>query len=189
MNLSDEQITAAPVPLVLTKDGKKLELLMSPLRDIDFSSLNQWLRHRVVSFAYQNLPDKSADTLELRQEIIGVATKQAASISWHSVDGIKMLETAEGMARLVWQCSKANYQGVLTHEELIPYFHNPENIQAYGRAFNIVNPELVAQSNKENSRVHADEIEFPDLASLPKKNGEKKGSKQKKTKKQKSIDF
>lgn len=190
--LTDEEITAAPMPLTLRQKGKEpLELLMSPLRDIDFSSLNQWLRHKIISFAYENLPPKNAENMSLREEIIGVATKQAASISWHSPDGIKMLETGEGMARVVWQCCKHNCKHVLTHEELIPYFNHAENIMAYGRVFVAVNPELVEASKNANKKFgiddqvmrEADTIEFPELKP------EKKGSQLRRTKKQKSIDF
>ena len=185
-NLTDEQITGASAPLILSKGEETLELQMSPLRDIDFSSLNLWLRQRVINFAYQNLPPKSAETLDLREEIIAVATKQAAAISWHSVDGIKILSTAEGMARVVWQCCHESYKAVLTYEELIPYFNDPENIQAYGRVFRAVNPHLVDKTNGAVAK-DADVIEFPELKEIPKK--EKKGSSRKKAKKQRSIEF
>lgn len=112
MSTTHAQATAAARPVTI----KGRELRMSPLNDRDQAELDQWLQQRHIANARRSLRDSDATPAE-RDEILSIALRQSMSITLASQEGVTMLATPEGIARLVWQSCRREHPD-LTFEEL-----------------------------------------------------------------------
>jgi hypothetical protein len=135
--MQDIHITAASAPLMLDED----EYQASPLTDKDLAELTTWIQTKIVQTAINSLPVATSQTLALREEILSIAVKASAAVSWQSLDGIKILETPDGMARITWQMTRKNHSG-LEHSNFIKYFKDPTNAQNFFLIFQKLHPTL-----------------------------------------------
>ena len=129
----DENITAAPTPLVLGGT----QYLMSPLTDRDIAQLDEWIRTRLLQTVRQSLKDQDVDDDDYEREM-RIAQKSALSLTWLSGEGAKILGTVDGMSRLVLQSVGRNHPE-LDLESIRKMLLDPSNMNEVNDAFRRVN--------------------------------------------------
>lgn len=73
---------------------------MSPLTDKDFEQLNNWIRSGIVDVARASLNSEMSQ--EERDEVLGVALRQARGVSYLSPEGREAMSSLDGTAYLLW---------------------------------------------------------------------------------------
>jgi len=92
-------LTNASFPLNLKdENGGEVNLTFKAPTDAQLAEIDEWLRARTLKIAYASL--NGITDARQREEILGVAMRQAQHISWLSADGRKSLATIEGMAKV-----------------------------------------------------------------------------------------
>ena len=91
------QATASPAEIHLGS----LRLRLSPLTDRDISELDQWLQQRVIRTARASLAADASP--EERRETIAIAIETAATLTWMSATGARLMSTIDGWAQIIWQ--------------------------------------------------------------------------------------
>lgn len=137
-----EQATAATFPI--TFDG--VEYLLSPLTDADISSLDGWLRHRIIETAAAAA--ESITNPEIRQLVIDRAIERAMQLTWLSGRGTQMMASPDGLARMMWTMLQKRHPGV-SYEKLRAAMFNEANTQAFNRSFAAMQGQPEAESKKE----------------------------------------
>lgn len=108
---------------------------MAPLTDRDISELDNWVRSRHIQIAIDAGKDLSdEDRMELKE----VAMMQAATLSWMSGMGARLMATVDGMARLCWQGIKTNHP-LVSLEDLRAKMFDPVNVDEANRVFEKLN--------------------------------------------------
>jgi len=133
MNRKREHLLAAPMKLRF-QDG--FEVTMHPLTDADMAALDQWLRSRMIQVARESLP-QSATQAE-RDEVIGLAMRQAMGMTWMSGEGAKMMGTPDGIAAVVRQSC---HDQAVSHEDLRRRLFDPNEVEHVVRTFKLLNPQ------------------------------------------------
>ncbi len=128
-----QEATAAPLELRL---GDRT-FRMSPLTERDIAELDHWLQSRVIRIARESLPPAASE--EDRRLTLDVALSRAASLSWMSPEGARLMATLDGMAQLVWQGVKTNHPGIAPaeiRELLLDAANLEESLGAFDRLNN-----------------------------------------------------
>jgi hypothetical protein len=125
-------ITAAPVPV---KIGG-VEYLMTPLTDADITALDNWLRARVIRMARSSL---TADSTDAEEEMtMRQAFRFASTLTWLSNDGLKLINTLDGLSRLFWQGLRKNHPQVTT-DQIRGWIVDQEAMREFTDAFDVAN--------------------------------------------------
>jgi len=91
--------TAAAAPVFIELAG--VQYRMGPLVKEDIAELNNWLRNQVISMARNSCRETGA-TDEEKKLIIAAAIEHAASLSWMSGRGARMMATIDGWSQILW---------------------------------------------------------------------------------------
>lgn len=122
---------------------------MSPLDDAAHDSLDEWVRSKYV--------ERNVGYLEKLQDkdkalAFKVAYDQAASLSWMSPFGARLMGTVEGVARLLYEGIRKNHPDI-TFEQLKKEMLDPDNIAKANAAFRHLNmPDKKGVKTKRASR-------------------------------------
>ena len=90
------EATAAPIPVKL---GKKTYLI-SPLRDMDYGFLEKFAQDRYMDLAIRNA--EKIEDKEAKQALINRAFDTASRVTFTSPEGIRQLNSGQGMVMLCW---------------------------------------------------------------------------------------
>jgi hypothetical protein len=96
--VTDQQLTGAGVEVTL-EDGTKF--FMYPLDDRMIVEMDEWVRQRVVETAVlgaQAIPDRAR-----REEVIAIGVMTAATASFLSEAGARIMGSIDGVCRMLWQ--------------------------------------------------------------------------------------
>lgn len=127
------QITAAPYPI---KIGDK-SFHMSPLEDVDYDELSNWMRSKVVATARRCLSDDM--TSEERRELIGAAVERASTMNFGDPKHMDLFMSLEGLARMYWQGVRRSHKK-LEFEAFLKLFRaNQDAIPEISRVFKELN--------------------------------------------------
>jgi hypothetical protein len=89
-------VTAASHPVTI--GGKEYQ--MSPLKDRELEEFNNWMRSSYIQMAREAItPDMSRQE---REELLGAAIREARKVSYISPEGREIMQSVDGMARLIW---------------------------------------------------------------------------------------
>lgn len=146
MNSTDPRLNGASVPLILiSRENKEVELLISALTDKDMTELDEWVRSEYIKNARLSLPANAST--EERNETLALAFNQAFGLTFISGLGARMMGTVDGVARLIWQgCLKA--QPNITFEFVKSLMFDAKNVKASNdgwKNLNIPNQKKVAE--------------------------------------------
>lgn len=93
VDYNDTALTNTPVTIVISGE----EFKATALTDANFDELTEWARSLIISIARKAI--QNGDLLqEERNEILQVAICSAASTSWNTIEGSKILSSIEGFA-------------------------------------------------------------------------------------------
>ena len=118
-------VTAASYPLTLNG----ITYSLSPLTDRDIEEVNNWLRASVINMARDSLTsDMSKDE---RSEILGVAMKEARSLSWMHGEGSKIItQSIDGVSRVMYQGVVKNHPNVTFADFLSNMYKDPSGVES-----------------------------------------------------------
>jgi hypothetical protein len=128
--------------------GAPIKLLVRRFTDEDFSTLDEWVRGQHVRTARASLGPTS--TPEERDEILGLAMHQAASMTWMHGLGAHMIASMDGIAMLVWVATRRDHPD-LSYERIRTLIFNPENIKENIRRWNDKMEELKRQGKSSSA--------------------------------------
>jgi len=118
---SGDQVAAAPVDIVI--GGKTYR--MSPLQDRDVAELDNWLRSRIIRMARDSLAaDEPEDMKRITME---AAIRFAQGLTWISGEGAQVMDTIDGISRIVWQGVYHNHPEVSYEEVRRSMFQEKDN--------------------------------------------------------------
>jgi len=117
-------IAAAPVPFKI----EGTEYMMSPLRDVDLTFLDNWVKSKILQAA-----ELSDDPVTRK-----VAVEVAAVAAWTGKYGTALSRTPEGTARYMHTCIKRRHPHV-TLEQVTAWTKVEAHLIEMYRAFNIAN--------------------------------------------------
>lgn len=106
---------------------------VSPLTDEARENLDEWVRSKFVERASKLIEQMRTDS----DKELGfkVAFRQAASLSWLSGEGAKMIATVDGMARMLYEGIRPNHPEV-EYEALRKECFDPSIIMRVNATFN-----------------------------------------------------
>ncbi len=132
-----QQLTGATHPIsFLDKDAKEIQLLMSPLSDIDIAELDSWVQSVCIENARNSLPANAPQRdIDLT---MNSAMVTSMGLSAFSGAGARLMGTPRGVARMVWQSCKANHK-TLTVAQVMQYMFNPQNVNCANLIFRKLN--------------------------------------------------
>ena len=153
--MSDSNLTGAPYPLTLTdKEGKEHEFQAVAFLDKDLTALDNWVQSRVVSIARRSLkeqinskdPDDAITQVEYNEQL-GVAYKTALGVSIYDPEGIVVMNTPAGCARLGWQMTQKHHPK-LEYDEMLSFCRNIDNQTEIFRASRLLNSGNVKEESE-----------------------------------------
>ena len=109
--------------------------MMSPLTDRDISELDEWVRARYIATARASLEGVTGPD---REETLRIAMDRAMALTWLSGEGLKLIATIDGTARLLWQSIYRSHPD-LKYEDLRQLMLDPRNIANVNEAFKELN--------------------------------------------------
>jgi hypothetical protein len=142
------RVTAAATVVNLT-DGNEYEFL--PLTDRDIDELEEWLQSRLITIARNSL-DENCDQQQ-RDEIIKMAIREGAKVTWRSQQGLEMLANPKGIAQIAYYSMRKRHPElkIATLRELMQH---SENVAEINRAMRRVNfAEVIANANDNGSKM------------------------------------
>lgn len=113
---------------------------LSPLNDIGREALDEWVRSRYIKRAkllIEELDNESDKRLALK-----VAFEEAASLTWLTGKGAKMIATIEGMIRMIFEGIRINHPD-LTIEEFTQHTFDQAILEEANAAFDALNRDVV----------------------------------------------
>ena len=123
----DIDVTQSPYPLTVKGKGVVKELLMAPLTDGDYEQLRFWLQKRLMIIAKRLIPETTTNKDQLRL-MWQAALQQATEIDALNLEGLRILKTLDGLARVFYQIIKHNHDD-FTFEESKALFADVTNIE------------------------------------------------------------
>ena len=120
-------LTDAPLSIHL---GGQDYLAVSP-GERDFIELTEWIRARFISLARLAVSDL---TKEERAETISIALRTAMGINWHDDDGLNVLNTSDGLARVGFLMLRKESKNI-TYPKMQELMLDSDNIAEVARAF------------------------------------------------------
>lgn len=102
---SDAALTGAAVPVTIGG----VEFLLSPLSDLDIVELDEWIRSRIIQSTAIAARELAKD---MRDELNDRAIRIASAAGVVSVEGVRILSTIDGLARMIWQSTREHHPGV-----------------------------------------------------------------------------
>lgn len=120
---------------------------MSPLTDEAHESLNEWVR-QVLAKKHASL----IETLKGEAQRIAIESslKMLSNASFMSADGIKLMGTQEGVARMLWEGIRRNHPDV-TYEKIKSQLITPGQIRAATAKFEEQNLQKAGPTNPKAS--------------------------------------
>lgn len=94
-----------------------VEYRMSPLTDRDISELDEWIQTEHIRLARASLGPEC--TQAERDETLGIAMRQARTLSWMSPEGAAIMGTVDGVARVIFQGLRENHPELV--EKKVPH--------------------------------------------------------------------
>lgn len=129
-------LTNAKVPIFL--DGK--EYLAQCPKDRDFTELNEWIRSRYIKLARMSGIGLSRVD---RDELLSVAIRTAMRVRWSDDDGLSVINTPEGIAKICYMMISA----AVPYENLCEMMNDPDNVNETIRLFDHFNAMAVEAAN------------------------------------------
>lgn len=148
--MHDSAIVAAPVPVSI--DGA--QYLLSPLRDLDYEELDNWVRMRIVSLARASLTPAMPQAQ--RDETMRQALETAAGATFVGPLGNRLLSTLDGQAAFLLLSLRQKHPA-LTVETVRGWLRNPENRTALFDAFDLANNGGDGQGQKKTTAAETPE--------------------------------
>lgn len=108
-------LTGASYPMKLGA----VEFAVYSLNDKDYIELDSYIQSKVIEVARNQLDGLSSSD---RAELLQAAIKAAASTGWGTPEGVKVINTTEGVIRLGWQMAKRD-KPRLSFEEFSQIVH------------------------------------------------------------------
>lgn len=137
MNVTDAQLTGAKTPVTLT-DGKTY--LMRPLEDVDVIELDEWVKQKVMSTALKSVAGLGQ---AVQDQVIAVALRTTAPMTWLSGEGARMMGTLDGVTMMLWQSLSPEERIKSDPVEFRALVMKPENAKKIVVAFKRLNSFIV----------------------------------------------
>lgn len=139
-------LTNAPVPFYL--NGRELKARC--LSDRDYTALDEWVKSRFIRVARESCTGLDPDE---RREMLEIAIKSVAGMSWTYGEGAQIIYSKEGIAFIAYMMIKEDHPEI-SYEWLVEACSKDYNIEEVGRVFNHFNQQL--DSLKSNGQAKKD---------------------------------
>jgi hypothetical protein len=116
---------------------------VSPLTDEAHDSLNEWVRS---TLAVKHASLITALTGDDKRVAVEASLKMLSSVTFMSPEGIKLMGTQEGVARMLWEGIRRNHSDV-SFEKIKKELVSPEQIRAATAKFEEQNLQKVGPTN------------------------------------------
>lgn len=126
------EATAAPADISLAGETYR----MSPLTDQDLGEIDRWLQSRVLDIARASIT--SAMTETERRDTMDAAMRHASSISMSTPEGVRVMNSLDGTAMLIWLGLRHNHPD-LTRQQVREKLNDDRTIEAAMDRFDLLN--------------------------------------------------
>jgi hypothetical protein len=142
------RLTAAATPVKFIQDNgeETQEYWISPLTDKDFDEIDEWLQARLLSIARKSLPPEA--TREEREELLSIATREAAKITWTMPAGRQSMSTIPGIAHIAWVSLRKRHPGITEDYLRELFFVDLENLKRADDAMGVVNSPMIKSAEE-----------------------------------------